>query len=95
MDDFLDSNYVETTNRYNDSTLPRLINNEDSITLETIRRFHSIGIKECNLDTMTSIDKEGYIVPLKKWIISTVYELFSSEQCKYSWNNKNVSDKKY
>ena len=96
MDDFLDSVYVETTNRYNDSILPRQIIYEDSITLETIKRFNSIGIKECNLDTMVSINKEGSIVPLKKWIISTVYELFSSEyNNNKEYNNKKEPNKKY
>jgi len=89
MDDFLDFVYVETTNRYIDSELPRQINYEDSTTSEIIKRFKSITIKECNLDNFTSIDKDGHIIPLKKWIITTVYELFLSEQFKYSWDNKN------
>jgi hypothetical protein len=88
MDDFLDSVYVETTNRYVDSDLPKQINNDDSTTSEIIKRFKSISIKECNLDNFTSIDKDGHIIPLKKWIIGTVYELFSSEQYKYYWNKK-------
>jgi hypothetical protein len=88
MDDFLDFVYVETTNRYIDSELPRQINYEDSTTSEIIKRFKSITIKECNLDNFTSIDKDGHIIPLKKWIIATVYELFSSENCKYQWTTK-------
>lgn len=89
MDDFLDSIYVETTNRYVDTDLPKQIIYEDSTTLEIIKRFKSINIKECNLDSFMAIDKDGHIIPLKKWIIATVYELFLSEQFKYSWNNKN------
>jgi hypothetical protein len=76
IDNFLDSVYVETTNRYVDNNLPKQINFEDSTTLETIKRFKSINIKECNLDNFTSIDKDGLIIPLKKWIIPTIYELF-------------------
>jgi hypothetical protein len=87
MDDFLDYVYVETTNRYIDADLPKQIIYDDSTTSETIKRFKSISIKECNLDSFTSIDKDGHIIPLKKWIIATVYELFSSEQCKYQWTN--------
>jgi hypothetical protein len=87
MDDFLDSVYVETTNRYVDADLPKQIIYDDSTTMETTKRFKSITIKECNLDSFTSIDKDGHIIPLKKWIITTVYELFSGEQCKYQWTN--------
>ena len=87
MDDFLDSIYVETTNRYVDTDLPKQIIYEDSTTSEITKRFKSINIKECNLDSFVAIDKDGHIIPLKKWIIATVYELFLSEQFKYSWNN--------
>jgi len=88
MDDFINFTYVETTNRYVDSNLPKQIIYDDSTTSETIKRFKSITFKECNLDNFTSIDKDGHIIPLKKWIITTVYELFLSEQFKYSWNNQ-------
>jgi hypothetical protein len=93
MDDFIDTVYVETSNRYNDSELPRQINSEDSITLEIIRRFNSIGFKEFNFDIFTSIDKDGYIIPLKKWIISTIWELYSNDyKSKYLNKNNNISE---
>lgn len=79
MDNYIDAMYVETSNRYNDSDLPKQLNTDDSITLEIIKKFDSIGFKEFNFDNFTSIDKDGCVIPLKKWIISTVWELYSND----------------
>ena len=91
MDEFIDSVYVETTNRYNDSDLPKQFISDESITLEIIKRFNSIGFKEFNFDIFTSINKDGYVVPVKKWIISTVWELYSSD---YKSTNVTKNDSK-
>jgi len=79
MDSYIDTMYVETSNRYNDTDLPKQIISTDSISAEIIKKFDSINFKEFNFDNFTSIDKDGYIVPLKKWIISTVWELYSND----------------
>ena len=91
MDSYIDTMYVETTNRYNDSDLPKQYPNTNlGITVEIIKRFNSVEFKELNFDNFVSIDKDGYIVPLKKWIISTVWELYSNNyKSKYS----NISEK--
>ncbi len=85
MDSYIDAMYVETSNRYNDSDLPMKC--EDKSMSEMIKqKFGSVNFDEFNFDTFSAIDKQGYIVPLKKWIIPTVWELYAS---KYKTNYTN------
>ena len=80
MDEYIDSVYVDTTNRYNDSALPVTLNGSGMGTTQSIvDKFKSIDIKEFNFDKFTSIDKNGYVVPVKRWIINSVWEVFNSE----------------
>jgi hypothetical protein len=80
MEEYVDSVYVDTTDRYNISTLPdRLIDNEDKNYDDKNKLFHSrygsIFIKEIDYSNLQSIDMNGYIVPLKKWVIRSTWEL--------------------
>jgi hypothetical protein len=80
MDEYIDSVYVDTTNRYNDSALPVTLNGSGMGTTQSIvDKFKSIDIKKFNFDKFTSIDKNGYVVPVKRWIINSVWEVFNSE----------------
>lgn len=90
MDSFVNAMFVETTNRYNDSTpaISCAYDNSKSMSSYVQENFKSVNIKEINWDNFISIDKDGNIVPLKKWIIATTWDIYTSE---YKQQNQNIS----
>ena len=84
MDDYVDSVFVETDNRYNNNDLPNYIHGNMSTTEVIKSRFkqcvHENIMGTINYDMFQSIDKEGNIIPLKKWIIEMTWELFSKKK---------------
>lgn len=108
MEEYIESNYVDTTNRYNDAVLPHtlfehdylIINNKNDKTQSKSiyhERFGSVDIKEIDYESLQSIDTNGYIVPLKKWVINTTWELAHGGAYNFSthknWVPNNVNSK--
>jgi hypothetical protein len=79
MESYTNNIFVDTINRYNDSVATSLFHESSSITECTQRKFKSIEIKGINWDNFVSIDKYGYIVPLKKWIIDATWNIYVSD----------------
>jgi hypothetical protein len=80
--------FVDTTNRYNDSTVtPTQYDNNLGMSYYVEEKFKSVRIKEINWDGFVSIDKDGYIVPLKKWVIASTWDIYNSEYKKLEFKN--------
>jgi len=79
IDSYTDSVYVDTTDRYNDTPLTPLTDITTSMTHVIIHKFKSVDIKDINYNNFVAINKEGYPVPVKKWIISYTWDLFNSD----------------
>lgn len=79
IDNYTDSIYVDTTDRYSDKPLTPLIDFTTSMTHVIVQKFKSVDIKEINYDSFVAINKDGYPVPVKKWIISYTWDLFNCE----------------
>lgn len=81
---------VSLTNRYNDIEYQTKINISNiPITNLIITKFRSINISEINYNNLNSIDTNGNIIPLKKWVINTTWDIYSNE-----YLNKDTSIKK-
>jgi hypothetical protein len=79
MDEYINAPYVETSNRYNDTNLPGTINQKFSqIGIAIKNRFNSLDIKEINYDEFETIDKNGCIKPLKKWVINATWDIYNN-----------------
>ena len=102
MEEYVESVYVDTANRYNDTALPHtlveydyhIINNKDNNKdnknqLKSIyqERFGSVEVSEIDYDNLQAIDTHGYVTPLKKWVIDMTWELGSALKTS---NNKPV-----
>jgi hypothetical protein len=87
IDEYIDSVYVDTTNRYNDSGLPDTISDHEN-RIQTIKanknepekniyqeRFDSPTINQIDYGILKAIDAHGYIVPLEKWVIPMTWEV--------------------
>jgi len=73
-------NSVDTCKRYNNTlTIPIIYDNLKSINDHIQEKFNSVDIKEINWNNFISIYKNGYIVPFKKWIIDSVWNIYESE----------------
>lgn len=125
MDEYVESMFVDTTNRYSDSQLPPTVYDvvhgnalppqphphlqshpnlqQQSQSLSIIQeRFKSIIINEINFDSLSAIDSNGYIVPLKKWVIDLTWEIANATSTTRSRdknqvnnnNNDNLNDSK-
>jgi len=80
MESFNDVMYVDLTNRYNDNKdfAKRYFNTDDLI--EYIESdFKSIRMSDINWSKISSINKHGNIVPLKKWIIDFVWNMYGED----------------
>jgi len=89
MDSYVNAMFIDTTNRYNDSIVtPNTYYKGISMTSYIQHKFNSIEIKEINWDNFMSIDKDGYIIPLKKWVISSTWDIYVSEYKQYEIKNK-------
>lgn len=75
MDDYTDCCYVDTNNRYNNSIVPMTETNV-STTLAIISAFKSVDIS-INYDNFKAIDSNGFVVPVKKWLIEMTWEMAS------------------
>ena len=75
MDEYIDCNYIDTNNRYID-TFPSHINFDlfQNISKCVQDKFGSHPI-DVTLTDINAIDKDGYITPIKKWIIPFIWEL--------------------
>ncbi len=79
MDEYTESMFVETSNRYNDSQLPQtLLNSTITTTQMVINKMKSLDIKQINYDKFTSINHDGNIIPLQKWIISNTWNIYET-----------------
>lgn len=68
MDDYIDCDYVDTNNRYNNMETTVLLNQHS----ETLFNSHETKI---NYDIFQAIDRNGNIIPVKKWIIDFTWEI--------------------
>jgi hypothetical protein len=77
MDDYIDCDYVDTNNRYNNMETAVLLNqhSETSKVIATLFNSHETKI---NYDNFQAIDRNGNIIPVKKWIIDFTWESFQS-----------------
>ena len=78
MDDFVDTVFVDTTNRYIDNNV-NSTNFSKSISVVIQEKFNSFPNREIYYDQFISIDKNGFIVPLKKWIIDYTWKIYENE----------------
>jgi hypothetical protein len=75
-DHYINYKYVETNNRYNNSNIGiPLYQIASKITDIIIKKFKCICNNEINYDKFQTIDSNGHINILKKYIILTTYEL--------------------
>lgn len=89
MDSFDNVMFVDTTNRYNDTTAtPITYDNSKGMGCYIQEKFKSVSIKEINWDSFTSIDKDGYIVPLKKWVIASTWDIYASQYAHREFKNE-------
>jgi hypothetical protein len=89
MDSFVNAMFVDTSNRYNDSSAtPIIYDNSRGMASYVQEKFQSVGIKEINWDNFISIDKDGYIVPLKKWVIASTLHIYTSEYKRREFKNE-------
>ncbi len=98
MEEYVDSVYVDTTNRYNDSSLPATLSELSSKPVDDKNypknlyqdRFGSTVVNQIDYNSLQSIDANGYVVPLKKWVIPMTWELvYGSKQ---NFTNENKKD---
>ena len=83
-DNYDDCMYVELTNRYDDTKLPvPLYENDDNKRMHILKGFFPgcINITEVNYNKLATIDKNGCVNPVKKWIINSTWEIYESEYC--------------
>jgi hypothetical protein len=72
--------FVDTSNRYsNIRDYPNVYNNVKNTNLYIQQKFKSLSMNEINWNNFESIDKNGYIVPLKKWIIAFTWDIYDSK----------------
>ena len=86
QESYTNAMYVDIENRY------KVINNIQSNFLTTqliINKFNSINIKEINFDHFIAINDSGKIIPLKKWLISFIWNIVESQYIinKTDYNN--------
>jgi hypothetical protein len=94
-DSFVNTMFVDTSNRYNDTTIiPILYDNSKGMSSYIQDKFKSIAIKEINWDNFVSIDKDGYIVPLKKWVIASTLDIYTSDYKHHGLKNETHADNK-
>jgi hypothetical protein len=80
IDHYYKTTSVQLTNRYIDCILPAKINISNiPITNLIITKFKSINISEINYNNLHSIDTNGNIIPLKKWVINATWDIYNSE----------------
>ena len=89
MDDYTSCSYVELANRYINTVLPEVDN--DMIQGMITNKFKNSIIPDINYDKFISINSDGYIVPVKKYIIEMTWEMYNKSLLK-QFNKK--SDKK-
>lgn len=96
IDEYLDNSmYVDTTNRYNDSVLPQTIcdynlyynvsnNNKNAQNNKTTiqDKINSEENNKIDYDSLTAIDSNGYVIPLKNYIIQLTWKLSIKNNCK-------------
>jgi hypothetical protein len=84
MESYVNNMFVDTTNRYNDDAInPIVFDNVNTMTTHIQTKFKSVDIKELNYESFVSIDKDGYIVPVKKWIIGSTWDIYNSQYKKF------------
>lgn len=80
MNSFVNAMFVDTTNRYNSIAInPVIYEKSKSMYSYTQLKFKSVNIKEINWDNFITINKDGYIIPLKKWIIAYTWDIYVNE----------------
>lgn len=99
---YVNNMFVDTINRYNDSVAISLFHDSKGVIECTQDKFKSIEIKGINWNTFVSINKDGYIVPLKKWIINATWDIYTSDYKTPEFKNEKTKickstdcDKKY
>jgi hypothetical protein len=75
---FIDSNYVEIGDRYKNVICTPLLNNTYDVSKDIINKFGSINITEINYSNFKSINNNGSIIPLKKWIINATWDNYET-----------------
>jgi hypothetical protein len=75
MDDYTNYEYVELNDRYNNSDLPEYIGNEHMTQNMITNHFKTSIIPELNYDNFVAINSDGYVVPVKRWIIEMTWEM--------------------
>ena len=105
MEEYVDSMYVDTANRYNDTALPITLMDQESniwknkdeknqININQVKsvyqeRFGSVDVKSIDYDSLHAIDANGYVVPLKKWVIDMTWEIaYGSNQTNGNFKKK-------
>lgn len=99
MEEYVDSVYVDTSNRYNDSSLPSTLAELSTKPTDDKNypknlyqdRFGSTIVNQIDYNSLQSIDANGYIVPLKKWVIPMTWEVVYGSKQNFTYENKKDS----
>jgi len=93
IDQYIDIDPIETYERYNnaDTALPltETIYN-DNINSELTLRYNYIHMPELFFNKYKTIDENGFIVPLKKWLINYTWSLYESEYKEVDSDNNEI-----
>ena len=91
MDEYLESNYVDTTNRYNNLELPNTLIEDKISKINVKNTCNQIQSTHQIIDDLQAINQDGYIIPLKKWVINMSWELVNSNNSNETKNNPSES----
>jgi hypothetical protein len=75
-DEYADSFYVDTSNRYNNFILPQTISEYN----KNIRNNFNHEENIINYDSLTAISSCGSVVPLKKYVIKLTWKIYNKSK---------------
>ena len=83
-DDYTESMYVDTSNRYNNFILPQTLSEYNKCNIRNNINYEENNI---NYDSLIAISSSGCIVPFKKYVINLTWKI-------YNKNKKELDNKK-
>jgi len=74
--DYMDYMWVDLTDRYTSNVNTK--NKKYDMTQEILKQFNCIEITEINYSQLRSINMDGMIVPVKKWVIGATWDIYEN-----------------
>jgi hypothetical protein len=91
MDDYASYEYVELADRYNNSEVPNIDINTNIDTLISSKFKTSNNV--IDYSKFISINKDGYVVPVKKYVIEMTWEMQKENEMKSDYKFKKADKK--